>query len=108
MDPGAEGGGGAESSADNPAAEGQGGLQRVFHCHQCSRKTFPNAEHIEVRNNLRFVFQLPHLILSTYLRTDQKTVFIFDTHIIQGAVKICIFYRYKFIFLCQKSAESFY
>ena len=50
MDPGAEGGGGAESSADNPAAEGQGGLQRVFHCHQCSRKTFPNAEHIEVRN----------------------------------------------------------
>ncbi len=49
MDPGAEGGGGAESSADNPAAEGQGGgLQRVFHCHQCSRKTFPNAEHIEV------------------------------------------------------------
>ena len=49
MDSGAEGGGGAESSADNPAAEGQGGLQRVFHCHQCSRKTFPNAEHIEVR-----------------------------------------------------------
>lgn len=47
MDSGAEGGGGAESSADNPAAEGQGGLQRVFHCHQCSRKTFPNAEHIE-------------------------------------------------------------
>ena len=52
MASGAEGGGGAESSAENPAAEGQVGLQRVFHCHQCSRKTFPNAEHIEVRKPL--------------------------------------------------------
>ena len=91
MDSGAEGGGGAESSADNPAAEGQGGLQRVFHCHQCSRKTFPNAEHIEVRKLLRFVLQLPYSNLYTYLGTDQKAVFIFHTQIMQGAVKICTF-----------------
>jgi len=45
MDSGAEGsGGGAESTAENPASEG--GLQRVFYCHQCFRRTFPNAEHI--------------------------------------------------------------
>ena len=70
MDPGAEGGGGAESSADNPAAEGQGGLQRVFHCHECSRKTFPNAEHIEVRDHLRFVFPLVQSNLNTNLAND--------------------------------------
>ena len=45
MDSGAEGsGGGAESTGENPASEG--GLQRVFYCHQCFRRTFPNAEHI--------------------------------------------------------------
>ena len=49
MDPGAEGGGGgAESSTDNPGPD-QGGLRRVFFCHECSQRTFPNAEHIEVR-----------------------------------------------------------
>ena len=48
MESGAEGaGGGAESSAETSIPEG--GLQRVFFCHQCSRRTFPNAEHIQVR-----------------------------------------------------------
>ena len=48
MESGAEGaGGGAESSAESSIPEG--GLQRVFFCHQCSRRTFPNAEHIQVR-----------------------------------------------------------
>ena len=74
MDPGAEGGGGAESSADNPAAEGQGGLQRVFHCHQCSRKTFPNAEHIEV-----CIFILIFYVTYLYLYGQEcRNVFFLD------------------------------
>jgi len=46
MESGAEGSGGAEPTAENPGTEG-GGLQRVFYCHQCFRRTFPNAEHIQ-------------------------------------------------------------
>jgi len=46
MDSGAEGsGGGAESTAENPGREG--GLQRVFYCHECSRRTFPNTEQFQ-------------------------------------------------------------
>jgi len=46
MESGAEGsGGGAESTAESSNRES--GLQRVFYCHECSRRTFPNAEHVE-------------------------------------------------------------
>ena len=40
MESGGESGSNAEASA--------GALQRVFYCHECQRRTFPNAEHIEV------------------------------------------------------------
>lgn len=46
-----------ESTGENPGSGGggdeaanaeSGGLQRVFYCHQCLRRTFPNAEHVQV------------------------------------------------------------
>jgi len=39
MESGGESGSNAEASG--------GALQRVFYCHECQRRTFPNAEHIE-------------------------------------------------------------
>ena len=38
-------------SRSNAEASG-GALQRVFYCHECQRRTFPNAEHIEVLRDL--------------------------------------------------------
>ena len=40
MESGGESGSNAEASG--------GALQRVFYCHECQRRTFPNVEHIEV------------------------------------------------------------
>ena len=44
MESGGESGSNAEASG--------GALQRVFYCHECQRRTFPNAEHIEVLRDL--------------------------------------------------------
>lgn len=47
---------GAGGSDDAPNAE-SGGLQRVFYCHQCLRRTFPNAEHIQVIQLIEAIIQ---------------------------------------------------
>ena len=44
MESGGESGSNAEASG--------GALRRVFYCHECQRRTFPNAEHIEVLRDL--------------------------------------------------------
>ncbi len=43
-----ESGGNVGTSAEVSSGAEPGGLQRVFFCYQCQRRTFPDAEHIEV------------------------------------------------------------
>ena len=42
------GGGGGGEGETSASEVNSGGLQRVFYCHQCLRRTFPDAEHIDV------------------------------------------------------------
>ena len=43
---GANSGGSEATASENSESPGQ--LQRVFYCHECQRRSFPNAEHIQV------------------------------------------------------------
>ena len=46
MESGGTGSGESGATAENSESSGQ--LQRVFYCHECQRRSFPNAEHIQV------------------------------------------------------------